>query len=267
MGNIIVGPIGGGLPPPAHPQPVRWGEGGQTALPMLAGAIGRGKFTEPAPKKGKAAAPPIGAGCVVALHMGSGVHTVCEAIAACGADPVIVRTRDEAHETEFTHLVLLGGADISPAYYGQRVVNAYPTDKERDYLEWVLAHRAAEAGVPMLGICRGHQMLAVASGATLYQDVLKEDAATRDHARGNHHVRVSGPLAERIGKRPLVNSFHHQAVKFAPTGLNVAAESDDGLIEAFWKPGYVSVQWHPEFMDDGRQLAKLMNWLFEGLGK
>ncbi|MBI3140294.1 MAG: type 1 glutamine amidotransferase [Rhodocyclales bacterium] len=162
-------------------------------------------------------------------------------------------------------LVLQGGADLSPQTYGEEPLRPeWSGDRVRDVYEMELLHEFIEAGRPVLGICRGAQLINVAFGGTLYQDISSqmEDAAEHVHAdydRHTHELRLEpdSPLARLFPGREQgrVVSIHHQAVKALGRELRVEATSvPDGLIEAIrWTGrGYVlGVQWHPEFHPPG----------------
>jgi putative glutamine amidotransferase len=162
-------------------------------------------------------------------------------------------------------LVLQGGADVSPLTYGEKPLRPeWDGDRIRDTYELELLRGFIAAGKPVLGICRGLQLVNVAFGGTLYQDIAVQrghgqhyDAEAYDqHFHDVELVRGSALAAaypERSGGR--VNSIHHQAVKALASGFEAEAHSvPDGVIEAIrWSgPSYVAaVQWHPEFHDPG----------------
>jgi putative glutamine amidotransferase len=156
-------------------------------------------------------------------------------------------------------LVLTGGSDVDPGFYGAtphpRLGRVFP---ERDAFEIALTREALRRDLPILGICRGHQVLNVATGGTLIQDIPSEVVGAADHDPERerwetaHDVRIlPGTRLRDILKRDkvAVNSFHHQAVDEVGQGLAVSAWSQgDRVIEGIEMPGrfVVGVQWHPE---------------------
>lgn len=149
-----------------------------------------------------------------------------------------------------THILLPGGADIHPAYYSEPITHSRPVEPDRDEVEYQLAAWALEDGKPIMGICRGHQMICVAAGGNLHQDI-----AAETHTRHNRYTHLNQTYGQQIGGFGgwlVVNSFHHQAVKQVPAGWQVTATSTDGLIESISHPNLpvVSVQWHPEMLTD-----------------
>ena len=153
-------------------------------------------------------------------------------------------------------LVLTGGEDVAPDRYG---ASPHPrlgeVDPVRDAAELALIATARSRRLPILAICRGIQILNVALGGTLYQDLGSERPGPIPHeTEGNHAVRVqAGSLLERtLGTRAAtVNSRHHQAIRDLAPGLRAVAWAEDGVIEAAEPaaadaPWMVAVQWHPE---------------------
>jgi len=161
-------------------------------------------------------------------------------------------------------LLLTGGGDVSPILYGEkRTPEAKGLDQQRDACETAALRDARKRGLPVLGICRGIQIMAVAFGGTLYQDLPSEKEAFSGHwqqatrARHSHRVRVNrGSRLFRILEDACipVNSRHHQGVKTVPAGFTVSASAEDGLVEALEDsahPFFLAVQWHPEGTFDG----------------
>lgn len=154
--------------------------------------------------------------------------------------------------------VLTGGEDVDPARYGEAPVPELGTvSPARDAMELSALELALEQRIPVLGICRGCQLLNVAFGGTLYQDLDTQRPGEVRHrqtepwGRRTHRARArpGTRLASMLGSGELlINSFHHQGIKEVAAGLEVAAVADDGLIEAIEAPGrwVVGVQWHPE---------------------
>jgi putative glutamine amidotransferase len=185
-------------------------------------------------------------------------------------DPRLTQHPDEALDL-IGGLILAGGADIDPSAYGEP---AHPetngTVPERDRVELALTRRAVERGVPVLGICRGMQLLNVAFGGSLRQHV-PDDVGHEEHRRhpgsfddSDHDVRLdAGSLAERAAGEQLhgVKSHHHQSIAALGDGLDVTGVSVlDGLPEAIErKEGFVlGVQWHPEADEQSRVIKMLV---------
>lgn len=157
-------------------------------------------------------------------------------------------------------IILPGGDDIDPIYYGEEPKNSKLYNPLRDTFESELLRIAVEQEKPVLGICRGMQFINVFFGGTLFQDVKGDGATTYEHIQAAnfhcpfHHVDVEEKsfLHEATGKRELrVNSLHHQAVKDIAPGFEVTARSRDRLVEAIERRegSFVAgVQWHPEMM-------------------
>jgi putative glutamine amidotransferase len=156
----------------------------------------------------------------------------------------------------YVGLLLTGGTDINPTRYGEEAQrDTEPPDDERDECEWALLDQAVEHDLPVLAICRGHQLLNVYHGGTLIQHVPSGRHAQRpaDKSTPAHEVTVEPGtlLAFLTGTDRLrVNSRHHQAVDRIGAGLRVSAKDpEDGMIEALERSDrrfVVAVQWHPE---------------------
>lgn len=170
-----------------------------------------------------------------------------------------------AEALECAGLLLPGGGDIEPSLFGQeRVPACGEPNPLRDAAEPKLLHAFLAAGKPILGICRGIQVLNAFLGGELYQDIKPlEHVPHNDHWAKIHTVTVRrGTLLAEILKQDtvLVNSQHHQAASRVAPGLEIAALSEDGFIEALEKPDAkfcLGVQWHPEWLSeaDPRQQA------------
>ena len=152
-----------------------------------------------------------------------------------------------------------GGADVEPCYYGEEKKDTCgETEPNRDKLEMAVLKKVIEKDKPILGICRGLQIINVAMGGTLYQDLpteFKTDVVhkqTEGESEPSHSIIIEEgtPLERIVGKRIMTgNSFHHQAIKDLANGLRVSAKSPDGIIEGVYAPDkryLCAYQWHPE---------------------
>jgi putative glutamine amidotransferase len=211
--------------------------------------------------------------------------TYVDALRRAGAIPVLIPPQPEnAAElvSELDGVLLAGGDDCDPALYGEeRHPTVEPMDARRQSNDVSLAKAARDRGIPVLGICLGVQVMNVAAGGSLVQDIASQVETEIDHAsepedRARHDVIIERgtKLATILGDRELnVNSSHHQAIGRVGDGLAVTAHAPDGIIEGLEDPRhpfYVGVQWHPEdmsgegsastlfgaFVDAARQYAK-----------
>ncbi|MEP6731533.1 MAG: gamma-glutamyl-gamma-aminobutyrate hydrolase family protein [bacterium] len=200
-------------------------------------------------------------------------------LTAAGAIPWMIPLVDEdtlrgVYE-ELDAVFLPGGADIDPMTYG---ADPHPlcdkTDRERDRVEVLLAKWALAEEKPVLGVCRGMQLINVAAGGTLYRDLAEELPGSikhdyfpycekhysRDYLAHDVVVGEGSRLSRFVGAGTLpVNSMHHQGVKQLGHGLVATAEAPDGLIEAIEgeDEGYlVAVQWHPEALTDNDERTR-----------
>lgn len=158
-------------------------------------------------------------------------------------------------------VLLPGGSDIDPCHFGEEVLpeNGW-IEPGRDRLELAVARLALGEGIPVLGICRGAQVLNVGAGGDLYQDIHTQTTSRLQHSQQapdwypTHRIEVaSGSRLAGILDVPhlRVNTFHHQAVRRVAANLVAVAHSDDGLVEAIEAPAHpfaLGVQWHPELM-------------------
>lgn len=159
-------------------------------------------------------------------------------------------------------LLLTGGEDIHPSWYGADPSSLLsPPSRERDLFELALFAVARQRELPILGICRGIQLINVALGGTLFQDLPSERPGAVDHRPDgsretrSHRVRLQpgSRAADALGGMAVtVNSSHHQAIRDLAPGLLASGWTDDGLIEAAETPSHtpwlLAVQWHPEEM-------------------
>ncbi|MFC6171347.1 gamma-glutamyl-gamma-aminobutyrate hydrolase family protein [Loigolactobacillus jiayinensis] len=188
-------------------------------------------------------------------------QTYVHAITASGGLPLMLPPVDVALVPEILATVdavlLSGGHDVSPDLYGAKLDPATgELDRTRDLFEIALVKQALALHKPIFGICRGQQIINVALGGTLIQDItsaqIKHQQRPIPGTGATHKVQaVSGTrLASLLQGAYAVNSFHHQAVAKVAPGLIVSARSSDGVIEALEAPQQqlFSVQWHPEIM-------------------
>ena len=190
-------------------------------------------------------------------------------IVAAGAIPLILPPAIGAAQAMgaldgIDALLLSGGEDLDPAWYG---ATASPdlgdVDRERDLFELALFAAARQRGMPILGICRGIQLINIALGGTLWQHLPGEFPSAVEHDRSDarstrtHKVSLeSGSRAsEALGRTAMaVNSFHHQGIRDLAPPLRASGWAEDGLIEAVegvpGEPWLLAVQWHPEEMYD-----------------
>lgn len=178
-------------------------------------------------------------------------------------------------------LVLTGGCDVGPKHFGQEPLRGmgkvYP---ERDVFELELTRKSLDINLPVLGICRGIQVMNIAMGGDIYQDLYSQEPGALEHSQKTrrdcawHSVGVQeDSLLNRIlrAKELRVNSFHHQAIKSSAPGFRVSAAAKDGIIEAIESDRHrfaLGVQWHPEAMATTDPLAaKLFRAFVEFCGE
>jgi putative glutamine amidotransferase len=174
----------------------------------------------------------------------------------------------------FDSFVLSGGGDVDPALYGGHLdATVHSIDPERDAFECALIPLVLEADKPLLAICRGAQILNVALGGSLYEDIpsalpeaLRHDwypNIPRDYLAHTVEIEPGSRLAEILGTRKLrTNSLHHQAIRQPAPALEVVARAEDGVIEAVELPEKrfaIGVQWHPECLPDEPAMQRLFS--------
>ncbi|VAW38328.1 Glutamine amidotransferase, class I [hydrothermal vent metagenome] len=163
---------------------------------------------------------------------------------------------------EMDGFVLTGGSDVAPQSYGEKPIGKWLGDAVRDKYELDILDFAIKTNKPVLGICRGFQLMNIYFGGTLYQDTCTQNLAAENHRSAELYDAIKHPISfvdntylaklYASHKDPYVNTVHHQAIKKLGNNLQVFATSNDGLIESF---GYtkqaegkvMGVQWHPEF--------------------
>ncbi len=208
----------------------------------------------------------------MAVRPGIGIATCAmladyvAAVREAGGEPVIIEgeTPAEAVTATIDGLVLTGGGDVDPARYGEpRHATVAGVDARRDAIEIALVRHAIAADRPLLAICRGLQVLNVAEGGSLVQDIPSAMPGALNHSVRLPRAGTAHPITVSAGSRLHavleshlsegrtcgVNSRHHQAAARIAAGFDVSARSSDGIIEAIERPASrfcLAVQWHPE---------------------
>jgi putative glutamine amidotransferase len=191
------------------------------------------------------------------------------ALVAAGCAPVLIPILDDDDRLRVIYerldgIVFPGGADVAPEEYGEQPIDDLNVvDAPRDRTELTLARWAYADNLPTLGICRGQQVLNVALGGSLHQDLRHQGVTEVEHSDADgrartalmHRVRLDpdSRLAQLIDETSIeVNSLHHQAVKTVAPQLRVTGTSEDGVIESLESDDrrfLIAVQWHPEEVD------------------
>lgn len=204
--------------------------------------------------------------------------TYIDALRKAGAIPVVIPPQPENTEDVIAGLdgiVLAGGFDCDPALYGEEChPSVEPMESRRQEGDLSLARVTREKGIPTLGICLGLQMMNVAAGGSLVQDIDSQITTDIRHAsppenRVRHDVRIEqGTKLASILRDELlnVNSSHHQAIRDVGEGFRITAHAPDGIVEGLEDPQhpfYVGVQWHPEDMPGESAASKLFGAFVE----
>ena len=204
---------------------------------------------------------------IIAGYDNDKIHKVSNqyvsAIENAGGLPFVIPSASEKTLKEIIEVcdgfLFTGGVDIDPKYYGEEILaECGDIHPYRDEFELLIFKLIYETKKPIMGICRGHQLVCVALGGSLYQDIPAQCPSNISHRQTeakndfSHSVTIeeNTPLYHLVGKtRMKANSFHHQAVKCLGKGQRAMATSDDGTVEACFFEGerYIATyQWHPE---------------------
>ena len=203
-------------------------------------------------------------------------HGYFQSVVAAGGVPMIIPPVEDANTLVNTldridALILSGGGDINPLFGGDEPSpRLRGINQKRDLPELMITRLAYNRQIPILGICRGIQALAVALGGKVAQDISIQanvkHSQDADRAEQTHSIKIAEDsiLYSLYGEEKIyVNSFHHQAVKDTGDKFRVVAKSSDGIVEAMESSEYksiIGVQWHPECLEDGMPLFR---WLVE----
>ena len=200
------------------------------------------------------------------------------ALVTLGAAPIIIPLDGHTSTlrsifSRIDGLFLAGGCDVAPSNYGQsrsRFVNE--VDEERDFVELMFASWALENNTPVFGVCRGMQVLNIACGGTLLQNIsafhlnsIKHDyfppTSPKNYLSHTVDIKAGSYLASVLGSRTMINSCHHQAIDIVGSDIKIVAKAPDGIPEAIeiaTNRFSVGVQWHPEaLVDSTREQAQL----------
>lgn len=203
---------------------------------------------------------PFGVGRIYAIR-----SNYCRSILAAGGTPLITAGGDPAEYARLARgIVFTGsGSDITPSLYGQENRGALGCDRELDEMELALFDAFYQAGKPILGICRGQQLINVALGGTLIQDIPTQKPEAIAHRCEDETVTTFHPVSTLPGSRMhalfgptlLTNSYHHQAIDTLGTGLIATARTEDGIPEAIEHENLpiLATQFHPERMTGEEQ--------------
>lgn len=188
-------------------------------------------------------------------------HNYTAAVAAFGMEPIVSLRLSQQNHTpacggidDYDGLILPGGADVDPARYGQPVYGSRRINPQLDDAQFSILDAFVKSGKPVLGICKGHQIINIYFGGDLIQDLPEPQVSRHCYDTGDKvhlsHTEPDSWLAHLYGTRFATNSAHHQAVGQVAPGFHAIQHSDDGVIEAIAHESLpiLSLQWHPERM-------------------
>lgn len=210
-----------------------------------------------------------------------------KAVEDAGGNPVIIPVTTNALKLKkildnIDGLVLVGGDDVAPGYYGEKKLNSTVLiDSIRDVYDLTLLRIAVNLNIPIFGICRGQQVINVAFGGSLYQDldtqrkskIQHKPTTKRNKICQTTSIHAGTKLAELLGSSDTlgINSYHHQSIKAVAPGFKVSATAPDGVIEgieAYPDRRILAVQWHPEALTENYPVMKnLFNFIIDEAGK
>jgi putative glutamine amidotransferase len=190
-----------------------------------------------------------------------------DAIIKAGGVPLLIPPAGNTfYAKSINGLIIPGGDDLDPFYYNEALMpHVTPVSRKRSDFELSLLKEVISLRKPILGICYGMQLINVAFGGTLYQDIDSQVSVEINHKKDYHMIVITENRFLKKG-RFSVNSTHHQAIKELGSDLSAFAYSTDNLIEAFYMKDYpflVGVQWHPERQPDNELSVKLFESFVE----
>ncbi len=210
-------------------------------------------------------------------------NSFAELIIKAGGVPLILPQVDnevvlDGYMDILDGLLLVGGSDISPFYYGEgpdRYLES--TTPKRDKVEFYILEKAIAKKIPILGVCRGMQLINIHFGGDLYQDIYSQIDYALNHSDRDrkgimyfHEINIEkdSDLHDVFGSKLMVNTFHHQAIKKLAEGFKTTALSPDGLIEAMeYEEGQfiMAIQFHPEFPEHNKDFKNIFKFFVEKL--
>ena len=195
-------------------------------------------------------------------------------------DKIVAADHARALVAHADGLIMTGGADVSPMHYGEEAQDpAWCGDPIRDAWELTLLSGAEEAGLPILGICRGHQLLNIHRGGSLYQDIETalpgslHHRSQEEYCQLMHGIEFEGHsrLTEFFEDEPhTINSVHHQSVRKLGRDLRITARAPDGIVEAIEDTSgrwILGVQWHPEWLPESRTSRRIFAAFMQEAGR